>query len=293
MARERKKPEEANELRWLTTYGDVVTLLLAFFVMLYAISQVDQQNSRCSYPGLRTRSTTRQSRRASSIRAPVLSAPTLATDRKISIPSDPLHCSMVFLKLQQIDDAGGVFEDNQPAEPNDNIDEDPGAGGVDPDALVTNEQLVHVRDAIGSALEAAGLDAMVDFEINSRGLVIAIATDHVLFASGSAEFGSNGEAIIAAIAPTLATFNNEILRGGAHRHSSAEQRRLRQLEPVDGPSTGRAQGFDRLGWYRSGPSGCDGLWRVPPTCNNGTEEGKAANRRVELVVVVERGESNG
>ena len=29
MARERKKPEEPNELRWLTTYADVVTLLMA------------------------------------------------------------------------------------------------------------------------------------------------------------------------------------------------------------------------------------------------------------------------
>ena len=52
MARERKKPEEPNELRWLTTYSDVVTLLMAFFVMLYAISQVDQTKFQLFVSGL-------------------------------------------------------------------------------------------------------------------------------------------------------------------------------------------------------------------------------------------------
>ncbi len=52
MARERKKPEEPNELRWLTTYADVVTLLMAFFVMLYAISQVDQTKFQLFVSGL-------------------------------------------------------------------------------------------------------------------------------------------------------------------------------------------------------------------------------------------------
>ena len=50
--RRRKAPEEDNPLRWLTTYGDVVTLLLAFFVLLYAISQVDQRKFQLFVSGL-------------------------------------------------------------------------------------------------------------------------------------------------------------------------------------------------------------------------------------------------
>ena len=50
--RQKKKPPEDNELRWLTTYGDVVTLLMAFFVMLYAISQVDAQKFQLLVSGL-------------------------------------------------------------------------------------------------------------------------------------------------------------------------------------------------------------------------------------------------
>src|SRR5262245_18396840 len=42
MARRRKRSEEhPNHERWLVSYADFITLLFAFFVTLYAISQVD------------------------------------------------------------------------------------------------------------------------------------------------------------------------------------------------------------------------------------------------------------
>ena len=37
----RKKAEEGGA-NWMDTYGDLVTLLLCFFVLLYSISTVDQ-----------------------------------------------------------------------------------------------------------------------------------------------------------------------------------------------------------------------------------------------------------
>lgn len=40
--KKRKPPEEAGS-DWMGTYGDMVTLLLCFFVLLYSISSVDQQ----------------------------------------------------------------------------------------------------------------------------------------------------------------------------------------------------------------------------------------------------------
>lgn len=39
--RKRKKPQESGA-NWMDTYGDMVTLLLCFFVLLYSISTVDQ-----------------------------------------------------------------------------------------------------------------------------------------------------------------------------------------------------------------------------------------------------------
>ena len=40
MAKRQKAPEETGS--WMDTYGDMVTLLLCFFVLLYSISTVDQ-----------------------------------------------------------------------------------------------------------------------------------------------------------------------------------------------------------------------------------------------------------
>ncbi|MDP1940147.1 MAG: flagellar motor protein MotB, partial [Gallionella sp.] len=42
MARRRKRAEHDNHERWLISYADFVTLLFAFFVVMYAISSVNE-----------------------------------------------------------------------------------------------------------------------------------------------------------------------------------------------------------------------------------------------------------
>ena len=46
MARRRKHEEHANHESWAIPYGDLVTLLLAFFVVMYSISQVNEGKYR-------------------------------------------------------------------------------------------------------------------------------------------------------------------------------------------------------------------------------------------------------
>src|SRR5690625_1007864 len=41
MKRREKKPPSGGSPGWMTTYGDLVTLLLCFFVLLYSMSQID------------------------------------------------------------------------------------------------------------------------------------------------------------------------------------------------------------------------------------------------------------
>lgn len=299
MARERKKPEEPNELRWLTTYGDVVTLLLAFFVMLYAISQVDQAKFQLFVSGLA------DPFHNPAVSEGLLNAGTGLVGNDLGDGTSDLETFGAPALLDGLPDVRTIDEtaqsgfddinENTDPDPGDATDPDPGDGISDTegDVIVNDEQLIEVRNAISVALADAGLTGAVDFEITSRGLVIAIATDHVLFASGSAEFDENGEEIISAVAPTLATFNNEILveghtdtvplnRNGYDNWNLSTDRALAVLKALkdwDGiePERLAATGY---GEYR-------------PRASNETDEGKAANRRVELVVVVDRGESNG
>jgi chemotaxis protein MotB len=41
----KKRPEHSNHERWLVSYADFITLLFAFFVVLYSSSQVDQRKA--------------------------------------------------------------------------------------------------------------------------------------------------------------------------------------------------------------------------------------------------------
>src|SRR5260370_41314617 len=42
MARRKKHPEHENHERWLISYADFITLLFAFFVVMFASSQTDK-----------------------------------------------------------------------------------------------------------------------------------------------------------------------------------------------------------------------------------------------------------
>src|SRR6478735_5654925 len=43
MGRKKKHPEHVNHERWLVSYADFITLLFAFFVVMFAVSQVDSK----------------------------------------------------------------------------------------------------------------------------------------------------------------------------------------------------------------------------------------------------------
>ncbi len=54
MAKLSKKPQEDHSNDWLSTYSDMVTLLLTFFVMLYATSSPDEQKWQFIYQAFRS-----------------------------------------------------------------------------------------------------------------------------------------------------------------------------------------------------------------------------------------------
>ncbi len=271
MARKKRKAEEDNPLRWLATYGDVVTLMLAFFVMLYAISQVDVQKFQLFVSGL----------------ADPFGNP--AVKNSVLDGGDGIVGS-ASLEIQS-EDAGDVegpgILDGLP-----DVERGTGAEGEDR-TLTTPAELEAVQEAIESALAAAALDQAVDYRVDSRGLVVAVATDAVLFASGSSAFGPQGEQIIDAIAPALSEFNNEVLIEGhtddvplrSHGYDNwnlSADRALAVLKRLTGPH-GLAP--ERLA--------ATGYGEHRPREANDNDEGRTANRRVELVVVLDQGETDG
>ena len=50
----KKHPEHVNLERWLVSYADFITLLFAFFVVMYAISQSDLAKMKAVSESIRT-----------------------------------------------------------------------------------------------------------------------------------------------------------------------------------------------------------------------------------------------
>src|SRR5438045_8689234 len=46
VARKKKTPEHVNHERWLISYADFITLLFAFFVVMFASSQTDKAKAK-------------------------------------------------------------------------------------------------------------------------------------------------------------------------------------------------------------------------------------------------------
>lgn len=191
--------EHENHERWLVSYADMMTLLMVLFIVMFAISAVDQKKFAALKTGL-----------AAGFGAPVaiLSGGDALLDPGGAVAPDSVNLTGSV--------AGHVNE--TPIDP---------AQAIDPEAVaqlakstsraaVADEakHLQKVRKDLKQALVAAGLKDGATFRFDERGLVVTIATDDVLFASGSATLRQQGRAILAALAPTLRSVPNRITVDG-------------------------------------------------------------------------------
>lgn len=176
MSRRRQKaaPPEADE-RWLATYGDMVTLLMAFFVMLFAMSEVKQEKFEAFISGLGHFDN--------------------AGSDVIAVGKEPTQLAPPITEA--------------PKETEVEIDPDPGAGPgqLPPELESLGQQLL-------AAVAAAGHPGAIEISTDERGLNVSIQTDRVLFQTGSAIVTPQGAEIIAAVAPPLAGVSNDIYLEG-------------------------------------------------------------------------------
>lgn len=252
--RDRRRGGGSDTERWVTTYSDVVTLLLAFFVLLFAMSEVDQERFEALVQGLEE--------------------PFGNPGEAAVLPADD-----------------GLLEGQRPpvtvpSPTTPPVSDEEGEPPADTPLLVDQSELVPVREKLSEALDRAGFREGADFRIDERGLVVSIATDGLLFPSGSAELQAEGEDLIEALAPALLEIANPIQVEGHtdnvpyaaadydNWHLSSD-RALAVLHLL----------IDRHG-MNPGRLGATGYASFRPLESNGTPAGRAANRRVEMVVLV-------
>ncbi|MBN1091604.1 flagellar motor protein MotB [Blastococcus sp. TML/M2B] len=192
--------EHENHERWLVSAFDMMTLLFVLFVVLFAMSKVDEEKFAALAKGL-----------AESFGQPV------------SVMTSPTPDGAVLDGLPGVVDIASAIPPDttvQQAE----IDAAAAAAALERAARVAAEaqtaydELAAAREQLEAALAEAGYSGAARFEIDERGLVVHIVADAVLFDAEDAALRPEGDAILAAVAPTLTGLPNVLRIEGHANH---------------------------------------------------------------------------
>lgn len=178
--RRREEPEEhENHERWLVTYADMVTLLMVLFIVMFAMSSVDQKKFNALKDGLAAGfgdSTSVMTGSESTLDQPGVAAiaPVRAENFMGAGPSSARAQQAMALQEQEYADA---------------------------QAEVTRLDALGRR--LSEALRRAGLSSDVTQRVDERGLVLSLTSRHVVFEPDRAELSSRGQRVLDAVAPVL------------------------------------------------------------------------------------------
>jgi chemotaxis protein MotB len=191
--------EHENHERWLVSYADMITVLMALFIVLFAMSTIDDvkfwelraslaesfghelaavQNGKSPTPG------------DSAPEGPLASGPIVpgSTDIKNKIEQA--------VKVARSQEAMAQAQATR--------------------AQVEREiaALEEIRKAIARALRGTEAAKSVRFRYDERGLVVSVITDSVMFASDRADLTATGREILHALGPVLRSAPNDLLVEG-------------------------------------------------------------------------------
>lgn len=192
---EEEHEEHENHERWLLTYADMITLLMALFIVMFAISQVDSQKFMALKTGLQA-----------GFGAPI--AMLQGSDQMLGLGGAVAPDSV------NLNGEATERKETPALEPKPKVDPDKVAELVRATtaAAVKKEykKLDQIRKDLVKKLRKAGMPRAATFRYDERGLVVSVATDNVLFDDASAVIRPQGRRILDTIGPTLSRVPNRI-----------------------------------------------------------------------------------
>jgi chemotaxis protein MotB len=185
--------EHENSERWLLTYADMITLLMVLFIVLFAISQVDQKKFAALKSGL-----------AAGFGADtVFDAGTgvlmddgqdnSAVNINPDVPSKPRNATETKAVLEAVRTAERAKASAQLEAAKKEV-----------------QDFEKVKKQIKKALAAQNVDAAVLFRVDERGLVVTVVTSSIVFAGDQAVLLPAGQQILGAIGPALWPLPNHL-----------------------------------------------------------------------------------
>lgn len=248
MARRKHHEDHLNHEAWAIPYGDLITLLLAFFVVMYAISTVNEGKYRVLSDSLST-----AFKGPPKALSPVQPGPAPASGDS----------------------------------PEQTIDIRPRLRLPDPiqrrKALALQAENAAVLGEVSQALQGLVDEGKARISLVEDGIEIAVGSDF-LFASGSARVEAAADEILLQIAASLAPLEHGIRVEG---HTDNVPIRTAQFPSNWELSAARAAWIVRRmaeNGVRPGRLTMQGFGEYRPVASNATVEGRRTNRRVAIVV---------
>jgi chemotaxis protein MotB len=268
---------EGGDERWLLTYADMITLLMALFIVMWAISSVN---------------TTKFAELSVSLKQ--------AFNGKLVEGGENIQAGAPSVMSQQpslVGDAQGKPVATDPisvAPPSPHFD----PITVDPTARATAqidaaeasdlENLQRLKQKLDRWAAAHGLKTKVETHIDERGLVVRVLTDDLLFDSGKAVLKPTAAPLLATVAhfvrDTSRVPNDVRVEGNTDNVPISNAVFRSNWELSAGRATAVLESLLRNGVTAHRLS-ATAYGDQRPLATNASAKGRATNRRVELVVL--------
>jgi chemotaxis protein MotB len=260
--------EHENHERWVLSYADMLTLLFVLFVVLYAISSVNQQKFDALKDGM----------------AKGFGSPLGGLSGSTGVLNDPGS------QPQAIDMAVATVT---------GAAKSPSKAAVDAAtkkllakqlaaASQKAQKLEKLKDKLDAELAKKGLKGTVNTRVTARGVVITVITNKVVFDANSAVLRTGGQRIIHTLAPVLRSVDNDLsIEGNTDTTSSSPKGYASEYNLAGDRACNVVNYLDDAEHLARARMTCTSNGDQNPLYPGTSAEANTLNRRVEIVVLAD------
>ncbi len=288
MARKKRLEEHENHERWLVSYADFITLLFAFFVVMYSISSVNEGKYRVLSDAIVAafRSPARSMEPiqvGKMMRAPVQSDKPFDQNKpviqvfKVPLPENPVE-----ERAESLDSQAPALQLERKSAPEEKPAPEKQSAAEAQPAL--DDAARKLADSIEKAMAGLMQQGLIEVRRDKRWIEVEIKSS-ILFSSGNALLAAQAQPVLRQLAKTLAPLHNIIHVEGFTDNvpiNTFEFRSNWELSAARAASVVHL--FTSLGIDPQRMAAI-GYGEFRPIATNATPEGRARNRRVVLVIM--------
>jgi len=259
MARPKKQHAHENHERWLLTYADMITLLVAFFIMLYAMSVMNVHKFQQVALSVR-----------SGFGGQIQGADSIL-DGSAQSTADISMTEQVSGELnREVQDINPKIKQKKLLIPNKN------------GPNVMDDTLKKLQEVI----KKEHLEKIVMVKSEERGIVVTVLTDKFLFEKGQADIVNTHNPVLDAMSGPLKARPNEVrVEGYTDDLPISTPQFPSNWELSTARATNVLRYFIDHNEVQPDRLSAAGYADTRPICPNSSEQNRALNRRVEIVVL--------